>query len=162
VRQPYRGKLGLQPHFFSKGESHDRAGFIDIGRLVAVAAAKAADQESYAESYSCCCIGTLLDCCTKKILGFAGALANGFRGAGGCVLGLTVQVLYGTFHLGCLALELAFHISGSPPISLLDLAAKVFGGAGPPIFIHESILHRLQIQRLRQAAVPEETPRRSA
>jgi hypothetical protein len=137
-------------------QSHFKAanGGVQIGRLVAAAAAKAADQESYAESHSGCCIWTLLDRCTKKIISLAGTVANGFRGTGGCVFGLTVKILHGPFHLLCLAMELAFHVSGSPPISFLDLTAKVFGGTGQPIFIRESILHNCKSSGRHLGTVP--------
>jgi hypothetical protein len=107
-----------------------------------VAVAKTADEKSYAQSQRCRRVRALLDRLTNKIFDLAGALADDLRGVGGRILGLAVQVLNGAFYLARLALQLAFQISGRPSGRLLDLTAKIFGGARQPIFIHDSILYR--------------------
>jgi hypothetical protein len=51
---------------------------------------------------------------------------------------------HGTLRLPCLALKLAFYVSGSLSQSLFHLATKIFGITGKAILVHERIPSEIQ------------------
>jgi hypothetical protein len=113
----------------------------DVLRLIfsalIVAPAEAANQVSYAEGDGGSRVWALLYGCAKEILSPAGTFANSFHGIRRRLLHLSVGILYCTFRLFCLALDLTFYIAGSSSESLFHLAAEVFGITDNAIFIHE-------------------------
>jgi hypothetical protein len=102
--------------------------------LVVGAAAEAANQVSYTESNGGSRVRALLYGCAEEVLSPAGAFANSFHGIRRRLLHLSVDILRGTFHLFCLALELTFYVAGSSPQSLFHPAADVFGITDNAIF----------------------------
>jgi hypothetical protein len=105
-------------------------------KLVIVASAEAANQVSYAEGNGSSRVWAFLYGCAKEILSPAGAFANGFYGIRRCLLHLPVGILYCTFRLVCVALDLSFYVAGRSSESLFHPAAEVFGITDNAIFTH--------------------------
>src|SRR5439155_2953376 len=78
------------------------------------------------------------------VISSGSAFANSFCGIRRRLLHLSVDILQCTLRLPCLALKLAFYVSGSLSKSLFHLATKIFGITGKAILVHERIPSEIQ------------------
>src|SRR5262245_12230649 len=105
--------------------------------LVIAAAPEPADQKPDAESDGGGRVWALLDGRAQEVTGFAGTLADRFRGVGRGFLRLAIEILQGTFRLSRLALDLHPHVAGRASESFFHLAANVLDAAANPIVCHD-------------------------